>query len=98
MARVLFSRMNPRSRASQRSKLTPGWSPIFPGVNHLLATWGMRKVLLPAAEELLETVMRLYQRASTILTFEPPVEDRDKPRDGAAVIGKKTDYELAGDL
>jgi DNA replication protein DnaC len=36
---------------------------------------GMRKLPLIAAEELLEIVMRRYERASTLLTSNRPVED-----------------------
>ena len=36
---------------------------------------GMRKLPLTAAEDLLEIVMRRYERASTLLTSNRPVED-----------------------
>ena len=36
---------------------------------------GMRKLPLTAAEELLEIIMRRYERASTLLTSNRPVED-----------------------
>jgi DNA replication protein DnaC len=36
---------------------------------------GVRKLGLAAGEELLEIVMRRYERASTLLTFNCPVED-----------------------
>ena len=39
---------------------------------------GMRKLPLLAAEELLEIIMRRYERASTILTSNRPVEDWGK--------------------
>ena len=39
---------------------------------------GMRKVPLPAAEDLLEIVMRRYRRASTLVTSNRPVEDWGK--------------------
>ena len=39
---------------------------------------GMRKLPLTAAEELLEIIMRRYDRASTILTSNRPVEDWGK--------------------
>jgi hypothetical protein len=38
----------------------------------------MRKLLLTAAEELLEIIMRRYERASTMLTSNRPVEDWGK--------------------
>ncbi len=39
---------------------------------------GMRKLLLTAAEDLLELIMRRYERASTILTSNRPVDDWGK--------------------
>ena len=38
----------------------------------------MRKLPLTAAEDLLEIVMRRYERASTLLTSNRPVEDWGK--------------------
>ena len=47
---------------------------------------GMRKLPLTAAEELLEIIMRQYERASTLITSNRPVEDWGKLLgDGAAV-------------
>jgi DNA replication protein DnaC len=49
---------------------------------------GMRKLPFTAAEELLEVVMRRYERASTLLTSNRPVEDWGKLLgDAAAVSG-----------
>ena len=39
---------------------------------------GMRKLPLTAAEDLLEVIMRRYERASTLLTSNRPVEDWGK--------------------
>ena len=39
---------------------------------------GMRKLRQTAAEDLLEIIMRRYERASTLLTSNRPVEDRGK--------------------
>jgi DNA replication protein DnaC len=39
---------------------------------------GMRKLPSTAAEELLEIVMRRYERASTVVTSNRPVEDWGK--------------------
>ena len=44
----------------------------------LLDDFGMRKLPLTAAEELLEIIMRRYERASTLLTSNRPVEDWGK--------------------
>jgi len=47
---------------------------------------GMRKLGPTAAEELVKIVMRLYERASTLLTSNRPVEDwRKLLGDSAAV-------------
>ncbi|MGB9103317.1 MAG: IS21-like element helper ATPase IstB [Terriglobales bacterium] len=47
---------------------------------------GMRKLPLTAAEELLEVIMRRYERASTLLTSNRPVEDWGKLLGDAAAI------------
>ena len=39
---------------------------------------GMRKLLHTAAEDLLEIIMRRYERASTLLTSNRPVDDWGK--------------------
>jgi len=44
----------------------------------ILDDMGMRKLPLTAAEELLEIIMRRYERASTVLTSNRPVEDWGK--------------------
>ena len=45
----------------------------------IIDDFGMRKLPLTAAEDLLEIVMRRYERASTLLTSNRPVEDWGKP-------------------
>ena len=47
---------------------------------------GMRKLPFSAAEDLLEIVMRRYERASTILTSNRPVEDWGKLLGDAAAV------------
>jgi DNA replication protein DnaC len=47
---------------------------------------GMRKLPLMAAEELLEIVMRRYERASTLLTSNRPVEDWGKLLGDSAAV------------
>src|SRR5450756_993627 len=44
----------------------------------MIDDFGMRKLPLTAAEDLLEIVMRRYERASTLLTSNRPVEDWGK--------------------
>ena len=47
---------------------------------------GMRKLPPTAAEDLLEIIMRRYERASTILTSNRPIEDWGKVLGDAAAI------------
>src|SRR5258708_18876685 len=47
---------------------------------------GMRKLPLTAAEDLLEIVMRLYERASTLLTSNRPVDDWGKLLGDSAAV------------
>jgi DNA replication protein DnaC len=44
----------------------------------IIDDFGMRKLPLTAAEDLLEIVMRRYERTSTLLTSNRPVEDWGK--------------------
>jgi DNA replication protein DnaC len=52
---------------------------------------GMLKLPLTAAEELLEIIMRRYERASTILTSNRPVEDWGKLLGDAAAVSAMLD-------
>jgi DNA replication protein DnaC len=47
---------------------------------------GMRKLPYTAAEDLLELIMRRYERASTILTSNRPVEDWGKLLSDTAAV------------
>src|SRR3984893_11033974 len=47
---------------------------------------GMRKLSLTAAEELLEIIMRRYERASTIITSNRPVDDWGKLLGDSAAV------------
>jgi len=47
---------------------------------------GMRKLPVTVAEELLEIVMRRYERASTVLTSNRPVEDWGKLLGDSAAV------------
>jgi len=57
----------------------------------ILDDFGMRKLPLTAAEELLEIIMRRYERASTLLTSNRPVEDRGKLLGDAAATSAMLD-------
>ena len=52
---------------------------------------GMRKLPLTAAEELLEIIMRRYERTSTLLTSNRPVEDWGKLLGDSAAVSAMLD-------
>jgi len=52
----------------------------------ILDDLGMRKLPLTAAEDLLEIIMRRYERASTLVTSNRPVEDWGKLLGDAAAV------------
>jgi DNA replication protein DnaC len=52
---------------------------------------GMRKLPLTAAEELLEIIMRRYERASTLITSNRPVEDWGKLLGDSAAVSAMLD-------
>jgi DNA replication protein DnaC len=52
---------------------------------------GMRKLPQTAAEDLLELIMRRYERASTLITSNRPVEDWGKVLGDAAAVGAMLD-------
>jgi DNA replication protein DnaC len=56
-----------------------------------LDDFGMRKLPQTAAEDLQEIVMRRYERASTLLTSNRPVEDWGKLLGDAAAVGAMLD-------
>jgi DNA replication protein DnaC len=53
--------------------------------------FGMRKLPLTAAEDLLEIIMRRYERASTLLTSNRPVEDWGKLLGDVAAVAAMLD-------
>ena len=55
---------------------------------------GMRKLPLTAAEDLLEIIMRRYERASTLLTSNRPVDDWGKLLGDAAAVTAMLDRVL----
>jgi DNA replication protein DnaC len=57
----------------------------------IIDDFGMRKLPLTAAEELLEIVMRRHERASTLLTSNRPVEDWGKLLGDAAAVSALLD-------
>lgn len=57
----------------------------------ILDDFGMRKLPHTAAEDLLETVMRRYERASTLLTSNRPVEDWGKLLGDVAAVSAMLD-------
>jgi len=57
----------------------------------IIDDFGMRKLPQTAAEDLLEIVMRRYERTSTLLTSNRPVEDWGKLLGDAAAVGAMLD-------
>ena len=57
----------------------------------IIDDFGMRKLPATAAEDLLEIVMRRYERASTLLTSNRPVEDWGKLLSDTAAVGSILD-------
>jgi DNA replication protein DnaC len=57
----------------------------------IIDDFGMRKLPMTAAEDLLEIVMRRYERASTLLTSNRPVEDWDKLLGDVAAVSAMLD-------
>lgn len=57
----------------------------------IIDDFGMRKLPLTAAEDLLEIVMRRYERASTVLTSNRPVEDWGKLLGDVAAVSSMLD-------
>jgi DNA replication protein DnaC len=57
----------------------------------IIDDFGMRKLPLTAAEDLLEIVMRRYERASTLLTSNRPVDDWAKVLGDTAAVSSMLD-------
>jgi DNA replication protein DnaC len=57
----------------------------------IIDDFGMRKLPQTAAEDLLEIVMRRYERSSTLLTSNRPVEDWGKLLGDVAAVGSMLD-------
>jgi DNA replication protein DnaC len=57
----------------------------------IIDDFGMRKLPASAGEDLLEIVMRRYERTSTLLTSNRPVEDWGKLLGDTAAVGSMLD-------
>jgi DNA replication protein DnaC len=57
----------------------------------IIDDFGMRKLPHTAAEDLLEIIMRRYERFSTLLTSNRPVEDRGKLLGDVAAVSAMLD-------
>ena len=57
----------------------------------ILEDFGIRKLPHTAAEDLLEIIMRRYERCSTLLTSNRPVEDWGKLLSDVAAVGSMLD-------
>ena len=60
----------------------------------IIDDFGMRKLPLTAAEDLLEIIMRRYERTSTLLTSNRPVEDWGKLLGDVAAVTAMLDRVL----
>jgi DNA replication protein DnaC len=65
------------------------WLPAWPFL--IIDDLGMRKLPLTAAEDLLQIIMRRYERASTVVTSNRPVEDWGKLLGDAAAFSAMLD-------
>lgn len=57
----------------------------------IIDDFGVRKLPHTAAEDMLEIIMRRYERCSTLLTSNRPVEDWGKLLGDAAAVGSMLD-------
>ncbi len=57
----------------------------------IIDDFGMRRLPTTAAEDLLEIIMRRYERASTLLTSNRPIEDWGKSLGDVAAVGSMLD-------
>lgn len=57
----------------------------------IIDDFGMRKLPLTAAEDLLEIIMRRYERVSTLLTSNRPVDDWGKVLGNTAAVSSMLD-------
>src|SRR6476660_6009556 len=78
------SRKSPKRPSMENAKSTWNCWPPVPLL--IIDDLGMRKLGPTAAEELLEIVMRRYERASTLLTSNRPVEDWGKLLGDSAAV------------
>jgi DNA replication protein DnaC len=60
----------------------------------IIDDFGMRKLPMTAAEDLLEIIMRRYERVSTLLTSNRPVEDWGKLLSDVAAVSAMLDRML----
>ena len=60
----------------------------------IIDDFGMRKLPLTAAEDLLDIIMRRYERASTVLTSNRPVDDWGKLLSDVAAVSAMLDRML----
>ena len=93
MCRAICSRdsYNSEVKLTEARTAAPPAAVTIPLLLLIIDDLGMRKLPLTAAEELLEIIMRRYERASTILTSNRPVEDWGKLLGDAAAVSAMLD-------
>jgi len=87
-AHVLLDELADAVAAGERRRYveSPATVPLL-----IIDDFGVRKLPLTAAEDLLEIVMRRYERASTLLTSNRPVEDWGKLLGDTAAVSSMLD-------
>ncbi len=78
-----------RLRSTVRTNSTSSLWSLVPLL--IIDDLGMRKLSLTAAEELLEIIMRRYERASTMITSNRPVDDWGKLLGDSAAVSAMLD-------
>ena len=89
-APTVLAKTGKLSGGNQQKVVLSKWIYSDPDVL-ILDDFGMRKLPHTAAEDLLEIVMRRYERASTLLTSNRPVEDWGKLLGDVAAVSAMLD-------
>ena len=79
----------PRPLQTARARNT--WNRLRPFRYFIIDDFGMRKLPHTAAEDLLEIIMRRYERFSTLLTSNRPVDDWGKLLGDVAAVSAMLD-------
>jgi len=88
LCRAISSRdsYNSEVKLTEARTAAPPAAVTIPLLLLIIDDLGMRKLPLTAAEELLEIIMRRYERASTLITSNRPVDDWGKLLGDSAAV------------